>query len=141
MRQSDLMISSVMFSFEYVPHDFYQPCFFCVFDPDTLGSGRAVLRPQKEVTRPGLRRRIGPRIEDTAQPRTGAKPDERKTAAKETALSGSPAAKSVKKETNMSAYVEVEDTIKEEVNEPFSPSSIVPYFEMDQYMTLNVSPL
>ena len=53
-----------------------------------------------------MRRKIGPKIEDITQLRTGAKPDERKTAAEETALSGSPAAKSVKKETAPSVYVQ-----------------------------------
>ena len=78
------------------------------------------------------------------QARTGAKPDERRTTPKETALSGLSPAKSVKKEPtepNISAYVEVDDAIKEEVDEPFPPSSIVPYFEMDQYMTLSMTPL
>ena len=144
MRRSDSMVGAVKFTFEYVPHHFYQPCIFCALGPDVMGPGKAVLRPQKGFTRPGLKRRIGPKIEDGTPKRTGAKPDEGRLILKETSSGYLEPAESVKEEPgepNISSFVEVDDAIKEEVDEPFPPSGIVPYFEMDQYVTISMPTL
>jgi hypothetical protein len=144
MRRSDSMVGAVKFAFEYVPHHFYQPCIFCALGPDVMGPEKAVLRPQKGFTRPGLKRRIGPKMEDGTPKRTGAKPDEGKPLSKEIPSDCLTSAGSVKKEPgepNISVYVEVEDAIKEEVDDPSPPSSIVPYLEMDQYVTISMPTL
>ena len=142
MRRSDSMVGAVKFTFEYVPHLFYQPCLFCTFNPDVMGPEKVALRPQKGATRPGLKRRIGPKMEEATPKETGDTPAER-----ESLSSGSPSAiptppGSVKKEPgeyNINAYVEVEDAIKEEVDYP--SSSIVPYIEMDQYVDMSMPTL
>ena len=64
MRLSDSMVSAAKFTFEYVPHHFYNPCIFCEIGPDFMGTGKAEIRPQKDLTRPGLKRRVLHQIED-----------------------------------------------------------------------------
>merc|ERR1711978_625607 len=57
-RTSDGYISKKKFDFDYLPHDYYDPCFFCFENPDNNPeSSRAKLVPMKEVARPGLRKR------------------------------------------------------------------------------------
>ena len=58
MRLSDSMVSAAKFTFEYVPHHFYGPCIFCEIGPDLMGMKKAEIRPQKDLTRPGLKRRV-----------------------------------------------------------------------------------
>jgi len=56
-RTSDGYISKKKFDFDYLPHDYYDPCFFCFENPDNNPeSSRAKLVPMKEVARPGLRK-------------------------------------------------------------------------------------
>ena len=83
-------------------------------------------------------------MEEETPKRTGDKPAEG-----EPLSPGNPSAilthpGSVKKEPgepNINAYVEVEDAIKEEVDDPSPPSSIVPYIEMDQYVNMSMPTL
>ena len=57
-RCSDGYVSKKKFNFDYLPHDYYDPCFFCFENPDNNPeSSRAKLVPMKEVARPGLRKR------------------------------------------------------------------------------------
>jgi len=58
-RSSDGYVSKKKFDFDYLPHDYYDPCFFCQEDPDNIpqSGSRAKLVPMKEVARPGLRKR------------------------------------------------------------------------------------
>lgn len=57
-RTSDSYVSKKKFDFDYLPHDYYDPCFFCFENPDNNPvSCRARLVPMKEVARPGLRKR------------------------------------------------------------------------------------
>jgi len=57
-RASDGYTSKKKFDFDYLPHDYYDPCFFCYENPDNNPeSSRARLVPMKEVARPGLRKR------------------------------------------------------------------------------------
>jgi len=57
-RSSDGYVSKKKFDFDYLPHDYYDPCFFCFENPDNQPeSSRAKLVPMKEVARPGLRKR------------------------------------------------------------------------------------
>merc|ERR1712088_832911 len=57
-RSSDGYVSKKKFDFVYLPHDYYDPCFFCYENPDNNPeSSRAKLVPMKEVARPGLRKR------------------------------------------------------------------------------------
>jgi len=58
-RSSDGYVSKKKFDFDYIPHDYYDPCFFCHEDPDNIpqSGSRAKLVPMKEVARPGLRKR------------------------------------------------------------------------------------
>jgi len=58
-RSSDGYVSKKKFDFDYLPHDYYDPCFFCQEDPDNIpqSGSRARLVPMKEVARPGLRKR------------------------------------------------------------------------------------
>merc|ERR1711978_480423 len=57
-RTSDGYISKKKFDFDYLPHDYYDPCFFCFENPDNNPeSSRAKLVPMGEVARPGLRKR------------------------------------------------------------------------------------
>jgi len=57
-RTSDGYVSKKKFDFDYLPHDYYDPCFFCFENPDNNPvSCRAKLVPMKEVARPGLRKR------------------------------------------------------------------------------------
>ena len=83
-------------------------------------------------------------MEEETPKKTGDKPAEG-----EPLSSGNPPAiptfpGSVKKEPgepNINAYVEVEDALKEEVDDPSPPSSIVPYIEMDQYVNMSMPTL
>ena len=109
-----------------------------------MGTEKAVLRPQKGFTRPGLKRRIGPKIEDGTPKRTGAKPDEGRLILKETSSGYLDPVESVKEEPdepNISSFVEVDDAIKEEVDDPSPPTIIVPYLEIDQYVTISMPTL
>jgi len=57
-RGSDGYVSKRKFDFDYLPHDYYDPCFFCFENPDNSPENcRAKLVPMKEVARPGLRKR------------------------------------------------------------------------------------
>jgi len=58
-RSSDGYVSKKKFDFDFIPHDYYDPCFFCYEDPDNIpqSGSRAKLVPMKEVARPGLRKR------------------------------------------------------------------------------------
>jgi len=58
-RSSDGYVSKKKFDFDYIPHDYYDPCFFCYENPDNIpqSGSRAKLVPMKEVARPGLRKR------------------------------------------------------------------------------------
>jgi len=58
-RSSDGYVSKKKFDFDYIPHDYYDPCFFCFENPDNIPQSgyRAKLVPMKEVARPGLRKR------------------------------------------------------------------------------------
>merc|ERR1712066_714250 len=49
-RSSDGYVSKKKFDFVYLPHDYYDPCFFCYENPDNNPeSSRAKLVPMKEV--------------------------------------------------------------------------------------------
>ena len=144
MRRSDSMVGAVKFTFEYVPHHFYEPCLFCTLGPDVRGSGKAVLRPQKDFTRPGLKRRIGQKIEDGTPRKAGVTPDEREVQQKGTLSGYLEHTISVKKEPDepkVNSFVEVDDVIKEEVDDPSPPTSIVPYLEMGKYVTIDMPTL
>jgi len=58
-RSSDGYVSKKKFDFDFIPHDYYDPCFFCSENPDNHPESgcRARLVPMKEVARPGLRKR------------------------------------------------------------------------------------
>merc|ERR1711974_577579 len=58
-RSSDGYVSKKKFDFDYIPHDYHDPCFFCHEDPDNIpqSGSRAKLVPMKEVARPGLGKR------------------------------------------------------------------------------------
>lgn len=64
-RRSDGYVSKKKFDFDYIPHDYYDPCFFCHENPDNVPgipctgqrTSGAKLVPMKEVARPGLRKR------------------------------------------------------------------------------------
>jgi len=58
-RSSDGYVSKKKFDFDYIPHDYYDPCFFCYENPDNIpqSGSRAKLVPMKDVARPGLRKR------------------------------------------------------------------------------------
>ena len=61
VRASDNMESSTKFSFQYFPHDFYDPCIFCLVKPDGVTSTSSSLPAPISPAKPGLRKR---KIED-----------------------------------------------------------------------------
>lgn len=75
-RKSDGYVSKKKFDFDYIPHDYYDPCFFCHENPDnvpdSLCTGHrtsgARLVPMKEVARPGLRKRQMSEVEAPEYP-------------------------------------------------------------------------
>ena len=57
VRLSDNMESSTKFSFQYFPHDFYDPCIFCAVKPDGESSSSSSLPAPISPAKPGLRKR------------------------------------------------------------------------------------
>ena len=57
VRLSDNMESSTKFSFQYFPHDFYDPCIFCSVKPDGESSSSSCLPEPISPAKPGLRKR------------------------------------------------------------------------------------
>ena len=56
-RSSDNMESSSKFSFQYFPHDFYDPCIFCSVKPDGVSSLSSCLPSPISPAKPGIRKR------------------------------------------------------------------------------------
>ena len=63
-RTSDNMESSTKFSFQYFPHDFYDPCIFCSVKPDGVSSLSSCLPSPISPAKPGIRKR---KMEDTLE--------------------------------------------------------------------------
>ena len=63
-RNSDNMESSTKFSFQYFPHDFYDPCIFCSVKPDGISSLSSCLPSPISPAKPGIRKR---KMEDTLE--------------------------------------------------------------------------
>ena len=117
---------------------------FMKIGPDVMGSGKAVLRPQKDFTRPGLKRRIGQKVEDGTPRKAGAKPDGGEIKQKGASSGYLEQIKSVKEEPGepkINSFIEVDDAIKKEVDDHSPPTSIVPYLEMEKYVTIDMPTL
>ena len=65
-RTSDNMESSTKFSFQYFPHDFYDPCIFCSVKPDGVSSLSSCLPSPISPAKPGIRKR---KMEDSLEER------------------------------------------------------------------------
>ena len=63
-RTSDNMESSTKFSFQYFPHDFYDPCIFCSVKPDGVSSLSSCLPSPISPAKPGIRKR---KMEDSVE--------------------------------------------------------------------------
>jgi hypothetical protein len=59
VRVSDGTMSKTQFNFDYVPEDYYDPCFFCELTPDGLSS-TAVMPRLVGPARPGVKKRRMP---------------------------------------------------------------------------------
>ena len=56
-RASDGLVSKKKFAFQYLPHDYYNPCIFCHLSVDHQTPGAVTLAPPRLQPRPGLRKR------------------------------------------------------------------------------------
>ena len=56
-RASDGLVSKKKFPFQFLPHDYYNPCIFCHLSVDHQTPGAVTLAPPRLQPRPGLRKR------------------------------------------------------------------------------------
>ena len=66
VRLSDGCESKKKYNFNFVPHDFYQPCIFCIMKPDGH-DGKAILPSPIETSKTGKRKRNLPPLDTTAE--------------------------------------------------------------------------
>ena len=106
-----------------------------------MGSGKAVLRPKKDFTRPGLKRRIVQQIEDGTLRKAGVKPNGGEIKPKGAPLVRLEQTEGIKEEScgsEVNSFIEVDEAIKKELDDLSSLSSLIPYQDMEKYTTISM---
>ena len=112
----------------YIPHHFYKPCIFYENWPGCYGLREGSPETPKRLHQAGLETKNWAKIEDGTPRKAGVKPDEGKVKQKGTSSGYLEHIISVKEEPDepkVNSFVEVDDVVKEEVDDQTTPLPLV----------------